>query len=279
MAVRKIEIHHEPAITLRYVDLENGRLHYASLFAAYQNSRFGRFHSKQAPRYSQRYGYEPAQMIADLGDDVHPVKHMRHTEQNILRPFLNHQNRSRDEEFEYMTPEQIVALRSGALLHDIGECEHPDIKESTGSLVGDAFYETKTREDDAKEAVIRGYLYEELYREVDQSVLEAAEDVIAGSRNEFVRGAFDTVERIGYYETAMTAGKIALEHVESENSKDTPERIMLLGRLAVRVRDNHHSTLTERAEMYPYAGMVIDRYKLRDGWVDSQLREFAEEHS
>ncbi len=253
---------------------------YESLYSRYAQSDFGRFHATQPLRYSQNFGYEPGQMLADLGDDVHPVRHMWHTEQNVLRPFLLSQNTHRDRDFEYIVPEQVAALRSGVLLHGIGECEDPRIKQAIGLSVGDKFYETRTQQDNLNEAKVRRYLYDQLFQDVNADFIGSAEDIIAGSRDHFLEQAFNTVEIIGYYQTAMTAGAVVLKSLEASAGRPEPShRLLALGRLAVRVRDNHYPTLHERTASYPYTTTVLSRHTMQDLWVDTGVREFVADQS
>lgn len=245
-------------------------LRYQDLHDLYANSQFGQHHALQPARYSADYGYDREQMILDLGDDVHPVRHMLYTESLIARPLMAAQNSSGDEKFE---PEQVVAMRMAALLHDVGECEHPHIVANVGHTVGDVSYEVKTQTDGDSETLIRQFLYGQLYSDIPRNLLDAADDVIDHKEGSLSREAFNTMERLGYYITAIRAGETALKLLERRPS-NLDLRITQLGRLALRVTENHRSFLQERTERFPYLEIVLKSSVLTDARIHRVYERF-----
>ena len=240
----------------KYINGEflRGGLRFEDLHKRYAASQFGLHHDGQPARYSQDYGYDRSMMIEDLGDDVHPVRHMSHTESQLARPLMVVQNAAGDERFD---PRQIIAVRMAALLHDTGECEHPLIRDSVGHTVGDISWELKALADGDKENLIRQYLYGQLYPDVPADLLNEADDVIDHKEGSLPREAFNTVERLGYYTTAIRAGETALRLLESRAAGEPNQRIVQLGRLALRVSNNHRGFLQERSERFPYLEEVL----------------------
>lgn len=228
-------------------------LTYDDVHRRYAESIFGLHHADQPLRYAQRYGYSRDQMLKDLGDDVHPVKHGPYTHRKIAVPFLSAEIWNVQ---EHLGQDDILAIRMAAINHDIGETTDPAISRLLGSLPGDVNYNDKKPSDSKKERQVRHYLYGELFPDVPLELLEASEAVI--DNHDTVLGlAFDTIERVGYYQTALRAGALALELASSSDSK--LERFTNLARLAIDVTENHHDMLRERSKIFPYARTVLKK--------------------
>ncbi len=273
---RKSDVIHEEHISSPTLRINPAvTVNYHGLHEVYSASVYGQYHATQPLRYSQSYDYDPTSMLDDLGEDIHPVGHMLHTERKIAVPFIRVQNNTgaRDYSGRHLTPEEIVTLRLTALLHDIGECAHPDIPET----VGDVFYETKTTEDETKEAGVRGFVYDQVFRGVPLEIIERAEQVIAGGHNDFLDEAFNTIERVGYFATAIRAGEIALRQVNKDPSLIETRQVVQLGRLSLRVSDNHGTILLERGEVFPAARLVVERHARLFDSVHSKFSQLAYE--
>lgn len=122
------------------------------------------------------------------------------------------------------------------MLHDIGECEHPTIEEMTGCSVGDVLYHEKNGDHEKSEAEIRSWLYSQLYPELSDKLISRVEEVISNNAENELSASFNLAERLGYYETAIRAGSIALaEELHNGNA----ERVYQLARLSVGVSSNH----------------------------------------
>jgi hypothetical protein len=254
-------IYFEGAEHLRYLDVHD----------LYADSEYGAFHAQQELRFSKVYPYESDAMLADLGDDVHPVRHMTHTESEICQPFMTSQNTAVGNQQKFKL-EQIAAMRLGTLLHDIGECEHPEIVETVGHIVGDVPYLERTQNDSDLEVPIRLFFYDTLLSDVPKQVIEKAEAVISGTDNEFMQQAFNTVERIGYFQTAMMAGETALGILE-HNPDESSARFVQLARLARRVSNNHIGELGQRAKDFPYTSQILQKYGWLYGRIHTELAD------
>ncbi len=249
-------------------ELEPG-LSYSEIHARYAESAYGQHHSGQPLRYSQAYGYDRQTMLADLGDDIHPVRHMSHTEKQIAVPLIAGQLWDR---VERLSPTEIKGIRLAALIHDIGECEHPSIEKILGQTVGDVHYESKTSSDSELERTIRQHLYDELYADVPDEVMAMADESI-DNHHEFHGLAFDTVERVGYFQTAMRAGEVALELAGRQPLGDA--RVNSLARLALRVSDNHRDVLNSRSADFPYVGRFMRSKVVLDYRIHEVLPDYA----
>jgi hypothetical protein len=254
-------IYFEGAEHLRYLDVHN----------LYAYSEYGVFHAQQAPRFSKAYPYEHDAMLVDLGDDVHPLRHMTHTESEICQPLITAQNTEAGNQQKF-TVKQIAAMRLGTLLHDIGECEHPAILETVGHVVGDVPYLERTQSDNDLEVPIRLFFYDTLLSDAPRQVIEKAEAVISGTDNEFMQLAFNTMERIGYFQTAMKAGETALG-IQGDNPDDASARFVQLARLARRVSNNHIGELEQRAKDFPHTRQILQNFDWLYGRIHTELAD------
>lgn len=228
-----------------------GRLvEYDELLDRYIKSDFGKHHIEQPARFSglPEMAYDRDQMLIDLGDDVHPVHHMRHTHDKIVLPLVRSQHKTSRPQF---SPLGIRAMRLGALLHDIGECTHPKIEREVGGVVGDIPAPLKTKEHELLEREIRRYLYSELYPDIADKELNLAELIIMGDSQLLPVEGFKMAERLGYYLTAMQAGRLAIEGKRS-SAKDTNPRLRSLGTLGVKVSRDYRPVLDEASDKFKY---------------------------
>ncbi len=245
-------------------------LRHTELFQRYCDSEFGAYHAEQPPRYSVRYGYDPAAMLADLGDDIHPVRHGSYTEASIVRPFLAAQNRSGEERFDV---KGIVNQRITGHLHDLGECQHPKLRLRLGYTVGDIPWGLKTAADSYSERAIRGLFYKLLYPDVPPDILDGVDDTADNDEGSLSREGFSAVEKLGYYTTGLQAGKVALEL--QTNRTDADElRFIQLSRLAIAVTSNHRETLRAQSTRFPYITVVLERSERLDERIHASLHEF-----
>lgn len=242
-------------------------IRYDELHGRYAASHFGQHHANQPARYSQDFPYDRQLMIHDLGDDVHPVRHMRYTESKIVRPLLKAQNSAGEERFDF---DQIMHIRLAALFHDFGECVHPEIQDATGLLVGDISYRLKTETDGSNERFIRKFIYDQLFPDIPESVLSETDDIIDYKTGSLPRETFNTSERLGYYKTGIKAGEVALKLVEVQLD-GLDNRTLQLGRLAVTVSANHQPFLEERSDRFPYLKQVLQATSPTYERIHSQL--------
>lgn len=234
---------------------------FSELFERYKTSIYGIFHAEQDPRFSNKYRWDYSQMLLDLGDDVHPVHHMSHTEERIVRPLLDHQLRGSEDGRQALEPGQIIAVRLAALVHDMGECEHPELKEVFGETVGDVYYAAKTDEHENAEARIRAYFYGKLYGDVPTELLRVAEEIVRNPGASHEGRAFKVAEHIGYFTTGILAGVTAIELKDHGVTDEAEQRFRELSRLGLDVSARWHPVLQEHGEHFPYAAHVADTHK------------------
>lgn len=206
------------------------QLDFDELANRYAMSSFGRFHAEQDLRYSAYYDYGRDAMLFDLGDDVHPVRHMRYTERAFMVPLLE---QYRDESGKPFSIEEIAVGRVAAILHDIGECEHPEIEKTCGSIVGDVPYQDKSNIDDGQESIVRGFLYAELFDDIPVDTLALAESIIKSKDGSALHRAFAAAESLGYITTAFNAARIALAIRDQITDEVGEVRFQKLARLGV----------------------------------------------
>lgn len=244
-------------------------VNFSELHRRYATSSYGLSHGLQPPRYSQQYGYQRDAMLKDLGHDVHPVGHMPFTDIEIVKPLVAAQNTFG---FEQFSPQQIVAIRLAAQLHDMGECQDEEIEAQTGCSVGDVWWETKNSSHDSDEAIIRRHIYSQLYPDLPGVLVDPAEDIIRNQAGSFEREAFHAAERIGYYQTAIRAGEIAMRLVEEQEAEDEDElRFLQLGRLSLRVSGNHREFLRQQSLRFPYIQAVLRKAEPADEKIHAKL--------
>ena len=250
------DVSYDPAEPYSYEGVE---IDPVEVFDRYAESEHGQFHSNQSPRYSQRtaYNYFPhSQFLDDLGDDVHPVRHMLHTHHNIAVPLIEVQNRySRTQDF---SNQAAAELRTTALLHDLGECMHPSIVENLGYALGDVQYGTAAPDHKDKELAIRDHLLKLYYPDLPGKLLDRVNEIDfnSGKQADFLSCAFEVVERLGYFMTSRRAAEIVIKEQKSYEPGD--HRIAQLGRLATIVGNNHYAFLRSQQRKFPYVKSVLD---------------------
>lgn len=235
------------------------------LFESYSKSEYGQFHALQTPRYGQEklYFYADRDLfIAELGDDVHPTRHMLFTHDEIVVPLLNEQRQhSRVPQF---SSKQENEMRTAAITHDLGECTHPKIAETLDiTLVGDMPYGTYSTDDKKIEEDIREHVLATILPSIPASLRERIHAIDRNdSPDDLVSEGFNACERLGYFIRARAASKIIVtEHHLFHSYEGDPEsiwRIAQLGRLAVKVENSHYSFLREKQARFPYIERAMD---------------------
>lgn len=232
---------------------QSDHLSYTKLFQRYENSVYGQHHATQTLRYNEHFGYDHSQMLSDLGDDIHPVRHMVHTESNIFRKLAQSQVSANG--LQKFTTKEIVAGRLGALLHDIGECELPELENHTGvKPIGDIPFHDKTDDHEETEKHIRSHIVSQLFHDIPHEIMEIAEDTIANKRGTLLREGFNVSEHIGYMLTGIQAGEVALEIKNKEDNLEI--RFRQLSKLALQVAPTHYEYIGENGKDFQYVNEV-----------------------
>jgi len=244
----------------------DGKPHaYKELLSGYSQHEWGLFHAAQDPRYSQLYGYDHEQMVIDLGDDVHPVRHMLHTESAVALPILLSKAASSS-----ITPRESHIVRLTAGVHDLGECKHKDLGESAP---GDVAYNFKKAEHEQAEKAIREIMYGRFFGFIPDADLEEVEEVLAG-QHEDLSPLFEYVERYGYYLTAICAGGLALSELEKGEES---LRVTQLARLGVKVSNDHIEYLDKNRTVAKVVDRHLQNFDGLQDRIDTEFGEFLEE--
>jgi hypothetical protein len=218
----------------------------ASTYERFALSDFGQFQAEQRLRFSKEYSCGSRdEMLSALGDDVHPVRHMLHTHNKIVDPLLEHGTA-----FD-LDPADAKSLRITALIHDIGECEHPAIKQAVGVIVGDVPYFDKKEEDELNEVLIRTWLYDSLFTDLPAKVVERVESILTQPKTNELGVIFNMCERLGYYETAIRAGRIVLGSI-GQSPKPSTATLPAYAALARIVSISHQPILQTQAHNITY---------------------------
>lgn len=238
---------------------------YDGLFDDYALSIFGQHHQTQTPRFSKNFGYDPSMMVADLGDDVDPLLHGLHTRVKVFEPLVYFQNVVADEEVEKFTPREIAVGRLATQFHDIGECEHPEIKATMQFVVGDIARtpdQGKDLETEAKESKIRRFLFKTTVPALEASgLIPETEQIIQDEESGLVAKAFAVTEILGYYLTGLRAARLALletQHRNTNGSRRDNESYVQLMAFAQKVPVDWLPHIQEAAQDFPYARYTLD---------------------
>jgi hypothetical protein len=239
---------------------------YDGLFDDYAWSVFGQHHQTQIPRFSKYYGYEPAKMIQDLGDDVDPLMHGLHTRVEIFEPLVYFQNVIAGSEVQKFNPREIAIGRLATQFHDIGECEHPHIEETLNFVVGDVARTVNGGKDEVtekKEAKIRGLLFKVALPSLAASgLVPETEAVLTGGKSALASAAFDATELVGYYATGVKAAHLTLletHHRKEGQPKRDDESYEQLMQLGHKVPVDWMPEILGTAADFPYLRYVLDR--------------------
>lgn len=239
----------------------------SAIFARYEVHDLGVYHADQPLRYSQKYAYNRTYMLADLGDDVHPVRHGRYTEQAVVVPILSGQIEAGI--IDGLTQSSVGIVRMAAMTHDFGECQHPSLGETIGDI---AFYD-KTCQHEEKEAEIRGRVMELVYPTLPVDFLLEVEDVVANKSGTQLRDFFNAAEHTGYFLTMSGAGRLALEAITNE---DFSLRTIQLARMAIDGARQWHDDILGLSDKFAYLGHLAQQSDELVDRIDSELPIFLD---
>lgn len=174
-------------------------------------SDFGIHMFDQPLRFSQRFGYERTQMRTDLGSDVCPVGHQYELTHH-LQQIINEEEVSGS--LFQLTDQEKATLALACSIHDFGECEHPILEAAGLVIVGDIPAGGKTEIDRANETAVRRFFYELFYYDIDPTIIERIEAIIAHKDNSLLHELFEaahemqTLDTVHQAEKALTVGEM-----------------------------------------------------------------------
>jgi len=221
------------------------------VFDEYILSEHGKQQAEQPLRYESAFGcYDRQQMLTDLGPDVDPVKHMFVTRNSYLTVL------ALEEKTDEWSPADIIAGESAALLHDIGECTHPQLIEQCGAVVGDIPQGMKTDEQIATEKHIRQALYQLYCSRMPDSLLERVECLVAHRESSPVQQALETAHDVNTFKIGLRAAQIAIQDIQSNN---LGSRLKQFSNMAGPVTLSGLQRVEHHASTFRYARLVLDR--------------------
>ena len=239
-----------PTLLKSKVDFSGTTYDFLDLYLAFESSEYGQFQATQQPRFHKVHAvgdYETHLQL--IGDDAHPVRHMIYTVGEVVLPAIALQQNA-EKAFRFSDVEKAV-LPIATAIHDIDECEHPDISEHFGFTVGDVPSFEVTSDDEHKKAKIRKeFFYPRLFKNdtisLPDSLLTEVEKVITHSGEGYAPEAFKYIEKYGYVLTAFRAGRLALEFGTKKSDeidyKTLSEKLL---DLAVSVKDRNGKEVSE----------------------------------
>ena len=227
-------------------------------------SRYGGYMETQPYRFSQRFGYDRPTMLADLGDDIHPIGHQKESGYHLALLLSTEENAGVPLD---LSEEDTGTLMLACQIHDMGESMHPDIVEAVGAVVGDIPAGGKTPQDRATEKAIRLFLYDELLDDVDPSVIERIEAIIAHEDDSLLHELSEVTHTIQTFDTAVHAyeqWRTLMSHHHGDvmdiQSYDGGRSSAILG-LHRSVLLNNHKVLRHDAKTYSYVAQYIAPYE------------------
>lgn len=179
-----------------------------SLAARAHESIYGRFMRDEQPlRFAQRYSYgDRTTMLDDLGADLCPIGHQRELGWHVAQ--LIEKQRLYDPTFD-ISDDEVATLMFTSLIHDMGEMTHDEVRQATGAVVGDIPAGQKTPEDRIVEKNVRLFLYDTFFRDVDTSVMQKVEAIIAHEDTSILHELFEAAHESQTLETTLRASEIS----------------------------------------------------------------------
>jgi hypothetical protein len=221
----------------------------------YATHPWGLHHATQPYRYTQRHGYNPDQMLPDLGNDIHPVRHLRVTHDHVVA--LGITTLGRRNAINLSDPREIAVARATSLWHDTGETTHPDLDELCGYTIGDILSGTKTPEDRLQEYKLLGTVLSTVGGSLPEHFRQRILNVSTHKEDSVAHRLFDVAHEWGFYAVALRAGRLALSLRDEE---PTPShRTAQLGRLARSVTVGVRPNLEKAIPDFPVIDERLER--------------------
>jgi hypothetical protein len=234
-------------------------LRYSRLLPAYLATSWGAAHQQQTPRYAQSFGYAPEEMLTDLGDDVDPVWHMNVVHHDVVRLVIDevvHRDKPGSND-----PADITVSRASALIHDMGECLHPDLNLLCGGTIGDLTRGSKTPADRQLERKILETFIDQVYSTWPETFQSRVLDVVTHQEDSEAHELLQAAHELGFYNTGMRAGQLVLQMIERQDPEATMQtaRFRQLSRLALEVTQASQPELTALSQDIPGIGRILDK--------------------
>ncbi len=225
---------------------------YQQFFNTYAYSEHGQFQDIQPLRFSAQYDYSRNDMLAELGADTHPLGHMPATHNQLLRVLAE---MSLADQADW-SPADIHQVRLTALLHDIGECQHPNL----GVTCGDIPFGKKTDAERNIEAQVRSALYETYFPGIPDDTLTRMERLIRHQEQSIVHDSIEAAHDASAYRTSLRAGKLALQLLDIRPNTDA--HLNALTRLGKEVSQSQRQRLQTRVDTFPYIYRLLERSEI-----------------
>lgn len=241
------------------------RQEYLTLFSAYANSEYGRHHREQPLRYEAAFGcYERPGMLRDLGRDVHPLGHMPATEQ----AFVDLMKQRYSPSFMDVHTGRVVAM-----VHDMGECTHPQIIQQVGAVVGDIPQGEKTEQQRATEMDVWDFLADRLLRgRLPDAQLDRVRRLVfhqEGSDRFDLHAALEAAHDTNTLRVGLRAGRIGLGLLERNDTDSV--RFACLSVLGKVVTKDIVPKIEEHARSFVLPDRLLTRSEPLLGRIQAEL--------
>jgi len=211
-----------------------------SLEERYMKSSWGMHQAEQPPRYAGNFGYDAdnnyRQMLEDLGDRVHPIRHnlIFHTDFQMFLPskFYPDSNGQTDD----IPPSDFLAARLAAVWHDTGENTSEDVEALCGGSVGDIPSGEKTDADRAIERRVLSKIMGTFLADVSDKILGLSIDFATHHPRVLDHPLHTELEishNWGEYQTGLNAGRLAVEALEDGEEGERVEQLTRIGQVVL----------------------------------------------
>lgn len=231
----------------------------AELYLDFADSKYGiHMHFEQDRRYSQRFGFDNDQMLEVLGPDVSALQHMQETGLWVARILNDHLK----ETGKLLIPEkQIGPVIFDNLRHDTGEPIHPDVKQKVGRVVGDIPAGQKKPHHRVTEAMVRGFMFDEVFSHVHPDVRYSGEArIMHYDTNSEEYKLSDAGHLMGTLDTANQARDEYDRQIAMQHPTLSPEVIAVLERLSRVVRSDIQHEIAHIATQYTFVQKYLDTH-------------------
>ena len=224
------------------------RVSYDGLLHRYETTSWGKFHMNQPPRFSTNFGYDYNEMLADLGEDVHPVQHMRVAHNNLVGYLLENLTLGESS----LATEDICTGRLALMLHEVGESTHPDLELLCEGVAGDIPTGEKTADDVETETRVRAKIFETLYSDLPNWLTDRVIGLIQHEEESLIARLMEVAHNTTFIDTATNAKLIAYTvQAEQQGSQRQAQLQRLSDEVPLNLLSYKRSSLIESAQTSP----------------------------